>query len=150
MHHKTPGNYRVFEPLYAQHLQCLTECTKITHRRSLALAYIAFTKSLEFTSFRALAYTKFLDFTRQRPLSYPGAERTKKSQAPIKLVQSFPAPEFPKHLLRLFLEITSRGNNNLKKRPHEVIFLACFNGGFRRVSKITSEKFRQKIASKES
>ena len=29
-----------------------------------ALAYIALTKSLEFTSFRALAYTKFLDFTR--------------------------------------------------------------------------------------
>ena len=45
--------FTALEPLHAMEM---TACR--------ALEYIACTKSLEFTSFRALAYTKFLDFTR--------------------------------------------------------------------------------------
>ena len=48
IHHKTPGNYRIFEPLYAQHLQRLSPCMQAMEMTAFqALAYIASTKSFD-------------------------------------------------------------------------------------------------------
>ena len=64
MHHKTPGNYRIFELLYAQHLQRLSPCMQFPKQHFEPLYTLHLQNPLIFTSFRALAYTKLLDLTR--------------------------------------------------------------------------------------